>query len=658
MALTTPTTQDLNNNIIAQLEASLNQTIPLLPKSFLRVLAKVLAGVFVILYKYTGFMFLQIFVQTAAIEETEVNGVLVSPLINWGRLIGTPDPIAATNAELNVTVTVETQTGSLAAGSQLVGDSNGVTYLTLAAVALDAATVTVQVVAASDQAGGGGAGTLGNLVAGDGISFANPLPNIARAAVVLSQQLTAADAEATALYRQRVIDRFQKRPQGGAYSDYENWGEEVAGIVNVYPYTSACPGQVELYVEATEASSGSADGIPTNAQLQQVLNSVELDDAGLASRRPLGVLVNALAIDRREFAATITGLVVDDTVQTQADILQGVTEYFLEREPFIPGLSIPPRRDRITETGVGGIIEDIVSAAGGIFTNVDLTINVPDLATSAATGETYAPIGTSPDAITWRPDGLMFFVADSSIIYSYTVPVAFDLSSAIGIGGNENITTQDTSAESVRFSSDGRKMFVLGATNDTVFEYTIATAFDLDSTVTFTGNSFDVNPQATFPRGLEFNDVGTKFFVSDGTTGKIFEYTLSIPFDFSSTIAYSGNSFDVSSEDANPRDLAFYDNGLRMYVLGAANKTIYSYTLSVPYSLGTTVTYDSSSFSVNGEDTDPRGIALNGLEDKFYMIGDSANDLFEYDLGTTDDAVSIYTLGIGEKSKITTVSYL
>ena len=201
-------------------------------------------------------------------------------------------------------------------------------------------------------------------------------------------------------------------------------------------------------------------------------------------------------------------------------------------------------------------------------------------------------------------------------------------------------------------------MFVLGATNDTVFEYTIATAFDLDSTVTFTGNSFDVNPQATFPRGLEFNDVGTKFFVSDGTTSKIFEYTLSIPFDFSSTIAYSGNSFDVSSEDANPRDLAFYDNGSRMYVLGSTNKTIYSYTLSVPYSLGTTVTYDSSSFSVNGEDTDPRGIALNGLEDKFYMIGDSTNDLFEYDLGTTDDAVSIYTLGIGEKSKITTVSYL
>ena len=68
MALETPTTKEINEIIIAQLQASLNQTIPLLPRSFLRVLAKVLAAVFTLLYKYGGFMFQQIFVQTATIN--------------------------------------------------------------------------------------------------------------------------------------------------------------------------------------------------------------------------------------------------------------------------------------------------------------------------------------------------------------------------------------------------------------------------------------------------------------------------------------------------------------------------------------------------------------------------------------------------------------
>jgi hypothetical protein len=40
------------------------------------------------------------------------------------------------------------------------------------------------------------------------------------------------------------------------------------------------------------------------------------------------------------------------------------------REPFILGLTIPPRTDIITQTAIGGIIDDIVSAAGGFFTGV------------------------------------------------------------------------------------------------------------------------------------------------------------------------------------------------------------------------------------------------------------------------------------------------
>ncbi len=370
MSLVTPTTKDISDNIIAQLEATLGQSIPLLPKSFLRVLSKALAGVFVLLYKYSGFMFLQVFVKTASSADTVVNGVTINPLNFWGELIGVGLPVAATRAEMVIDVTVLTQTGTLPAGTQLVSASNGVTYIILSPVLLDAATVQATIRAAADQGGGGGMGAIGNVQVADVVSFANPLANIARDAVVASLSVTGADAEAISVYRQRVVDRFQKTPQGGAAVDYELWGEEVAGIVNIYPYTSDCPGQVDVYVEATEASSGSADGIPTISQLEAVLASITLDDAGLPSRRPINALVNTFPISRLSFDIAVSGLIVDNLSQVQADITVALTEYMLERAPFIEGLSVLPRFDRVTSSGVIAVVDSIVSAVGGVFNAV------------------------------------------------------------------------------------------------------------------------------------------------------------------------------------------------------------------------------------------------------------------------------------------------
>jgi len=366
MSLQTPSTKDISENIIAQLEASLNQSIPLLPKAFLRVLAKALAGVFILLYKYSGFMFLQMFVQTASIKQTNINGVLISPLTQWGRLIGIGDPVAATKAELLIDVIVQTQTGTLPSGTQLVNGANGVTYITIGAVNLDSTTVQTTIRASADQQGGGGAGAIGNLQAGDVVTFANPLANVSRNASVDSQTVTGANAESTEAYRQRIVDKFQKRPQGGAYADYQGWGEEVVGVINVYPYTGD-PGEVDLYSEATVSSSGSADGIPTPAQLLAVLNSVNFDQDGLATRRPVNAFVNSNAITRTGFNIKVDGVVVEDLAAVQAAIVVAVTQYFLNREPFIIGLSIPPRRDRITQGAVISIVDSIVSASGGIF---------------------------------------------------------------------------------------------------------------------------------------------------------------------------------------------------------------------------------------------------------------------------------------------------
>jgi uncharacterized phage protein gp47/JayE len=370
MSLQVPTTQELKNTIIAQFEAYYGQTVPVFVKAFLRVLAGVLAGMLIILYKYGSSIFLQMFVQYASASETTINGKQVVPLTEWGRLVGAGDPTEATRAEMLVDVTVTNQTGSLPINSQLTNINNGVTYLTTAAVPLTAATVQANIRAYRDQDDGGGKGTIGNLEVGDTVTFINPIPNVAADTTVAAIVTTAADAESTEAYRQRVIDRFRNQPQGGALVDYAIWGEEVEGIINVYPYTGD-PGIVNLYSEATVASSGSADGIPTAAQLLAVKTAVELDDAGLASRRPINAFVVSNAITRTGFDVTVYNLQgVLDLTGLQTKVSEALTQYFLSREPYIAGLSVGKRRDRISNAAVAGAVQDVCDAFGAIFDGV------------------------------------------------------------------------------------------------------------------------------------------------------------------------------------------------------------------------------------------------------------------------------------------------
>ena len=374
MSLEPKTTKQISDNIVAQIESSTSQTVPLLPKAFTRVIAKAVAGVFTLLYKYCGFIFLQMFVRYASAKPVTVNGQTFVPLTEWGRLVGVGDPDAATSAELTIEITVTNQTGSLPVYTQFVGPDNGVTYVTLSPVNLNAPTVQVNVRASSDQTGGGGAGAIGNLDPGDIVSLANPISNVSRDAVVVSQVVTGANAETTTNYRNKIIDRMQRRPQGGAYVDYGEWGIEPEGILNIYPYTGD-PGEVDVYVEATVASSGNPDGIPTGAQLTAVYDSIQFDDDGLASRRPANAYVNVYPITRTGFDIDVngvTGIPGASQAQAEIDINAALNQYMAAREPYIPGYTIGSNNNRILNNEVSGIVNAIIVSYGGVFSNTVL----------------------------------------------------------------------------------------------------------------------------------------------------------------------------------------------------------------------------------------------------------------------------------------------
>lgn len=377
MSLTNYTTQDIADLIIAQLESELSQSIPLLPKAFSRVLAKVLAGIYILLYRYAGFMLLQQFPQHASTRPTTVNGKTIIPLVEWGRLVGVGDPNEATRAEHVIEVTVTEQTGTLAAASHLLRPETGVTYQTLYPVDLDAATVQVTVRAIDDEDGNDGAGDLGNLDTGDELSFVSPLANVLSVATVVSQTVTGVDAEdLDTAYRARVVGRMQSPPQGGAYADYRAWAEEVEGIIHAYPYTSDTPGEIDVYCEADEATADDEDGTPPADKLDDVYNAILYDASGDQKRKPGNAAVYVWSINRTAFDVGVTGLdtlqATEDESTIQDNLEEALDEYLRNLEPYIEGVTTLPRRDRVTQAGVAGVVQSVLNAVGAACASINL----------------------------------------------------------------------------------------------------------------------------------------------------------------------------------------------------------------------------------------------------------------------------------------------
>jgi uncharacterized phage protein gp47/JayE len=370
MAVRPPLTSEISDQIITQLESAFNQTIPLLPRAFNRVLAKVFAGVFILVWKYVGWMFFQLFISTASNELTQINGKWVRPLTEWGRLSGAGDPTAATRAEMTVTVT-GTAVDTLVGGTQLLSDDNGFVYIVIGDTATVSGTFTATIRAVGSPDNGDGSGALGNLDTGRTLSFVSPPTFVERDVTVLANTVVGADAESVEDYRQRVFNRWAVPPQGGAYADYREWMIATdPAVINAYVYTGD-PGQVNGYSEVNNQT----DGIPSAAQLTAIKANVELNAAALATRRPANDFFNSRAITRQTVDVEVLSLSdPNNLAEAKDDIEDALLAYFLTLEPYIPGLSVGTRKDQISQAGTAGVVNEVVASRGGTFFGVIVTI--------------------------------------------------------------------------------------------------------------------------------------------------------------------------------------------------------------------------------------------------------------------------------------------
>jgi len=234
--------------------------------------------------------------------------------------------------------------------------------------------------------------------------------------------------------------------------------------------------------------------------------------------------------------------------------------------------------------------------------------------------------------VAFSSDGTKMFYAGSTTdsVYQYTLSTAFDVSTASYDSVSFSVASQETGNWGFTFNNDGTKMYVVGSSGGAVFQYSLTTGFDL-STASYDSVSFSVSSQTTLPCGVTFNDDGTKMYIM-GQNDILYQYSLSTAFDVS-TASYDSVSFNAGSQDTNPFGAIFNTDGTKLYIVSYASDEVYQYTLSTAFDIST-VSYDSIFFSLASQETTARKIRFNNDGTKLYAIGNTNDTVFQYSTGT------------------------
>lgn len=264
----------------------------------------------------------------------------------------------------------------------------------------------------------------------------------------------------------------------------------------------------------------------------------------------------------------------------------------------------------------GGATDVNLTISGASYSGTSFDVSSQD---TSVTGVSFNSIGTR-----------MFIVGNSSDrVHQYTLSTGFDLSSASYDSISFDLSGQDIGPNAIFFNPGGTKLFMIGGSSDSVHQYSLSTGFDISS-ASYDSVSFDISSQDTGPTGIYFNSAGTKMFVLGISSNTVYQYTLGTGFDLS-TASYDSVSFDISGQDTGPTGIYFNSAGTRMFIVGLIGDSVYQYTLSSGFDLST-ASYDSVSLNVFGQDGTPTGIFFNPGGTKMFLVGQSSNSLYEYNL--------------------------
>jgi hypothetical protein len=237
---------------------------------------------------------------------------------------------------------------------------------------------------------------------------------------------------------------------------------------------------------------------------------------------------------------------------------------------------------------------------------------------------------TSPTGLFFKPDGLSAYIcgqaADS--VFQYTLTSAWDVSTGSYASKTFDFSSQDTFPMGIFFKPDGTKMYMAGLLNEAIFQYSLSTAWDV-STASYDSTTYSLGSIGV--RDVRFKPDGTKMYAL-GSAGDdaLYQYSLSTAWDLSTTSYDSVTLPDLNDQEPTAVEgAAFNYDGTRVYIIGQGNDTVYQYNLTTGYDLSTG-SYSGNSFSAQSQESTANGIYLRSDSEKFYIVGQNADTIFQY----------------------------
>lgn len=287
-----------------------------------------------------------------------------------------------------------------------------------------------------------------------------------------------------------------------------------------------------------------------------------------------------------------------------------------------------------TNKGSGGGFTEFGVLTVGSTVTIDVVVlaTTCDLSKLDYDGVTLSlsAVDSSPRVIAFRNDGTRMFMlgAANDSVFQYTLPTPWSLTGASYSGVSVNAISGF--AEGLKFNNNGTRMYTTetigspGSAN--VHEYALSTAWDL-STAVDSSSPLNVFPLISSPNDIAFNTAGTKLFIASSDR-KIYQYTLSVAFDVS-TGTYDSVFFDTSTQTSCLQSITWCSPTI-LFVADFCNAALYQYDLTVNYDLST-ASYSGNSYDVSGEDDGPVGIASkpDGTA-LFVSTVFTANAVFQY----------------------------
>ncbi|MDR1287986.1 MAG: baseplate J/gp47 family protein [Treponema sp.] len=359
-----PSTQELADRNLANIEARLNQNTPPAEKAFNRVISAMEAMSGKGLYAF-------------ARDRAEANLALTADA----------DSLSLIGAEYDITrVPAKAWEGLL---RFLIPDGE---TLSMSTVFLGPQglryTVTASATAPQGSPGSGALapivceidGPSGNLARGDTLPIQTPIAGFPQTAQAEGVTALGTDIEDLEDYRRRILDAERAEGGGGNAADYRSWAQSVPGVLRAYPFSgpppsiTPVPGQRVVYVEA--APEISADGIAPQSLLDLVRAAIITSEDGM-SREILGLpigpdLLYVRSIIRTPVYVQIAGLSVssgsigeaEDSVETA---LSALLRTF---SPFVQGLDADfDELDEVVASMLAREAQNVLDAYGGTAEN-------------------------------------------------------------------------------------------------------------------------------------------------------------------------------------------------------------------------------------------------------------------------------------------------